>query len=89
MIYLPFFVVTVTHPSLLGEPCVSATTVVSFLSKELGSATLMTSTTVKSMLDTSFVIGIAITGSKFSFVTVLSGKVHASAPDDVTRLKNS
>jgi hypothetical protein len=65
MLCLPFFVVTAVHPSLLGEACVFAATITSFLSKGLGSSTLMTSIIVKSLLETSFVIGTAITGNNF------------------------
>ena len=72
MLCLPFFVVTVTQPSLLGES-VLATASVPSLPKELGSTILMTSVTERSSLVTSFVIGTAITGStlvfsQFSFV---------------------
>ena len=72
MLCLPFFVVTVIHPSLLGES-VFATSSVPSLPKELGSPILMISVTERSSLVTSFVIGTAMTGStlvfsQFSFV---------------------
>ncbi len=81
MLCLPFFVVAVTHPSLLGESGVSVTAPMPSFPKELGSTTLMTSVTVRYALDTSFVIVTPMTGC--NFVLSLFSEVKYICPHQI------